>query len=319
VRDAKALWYAAKGRIELRTERLTPRDGTLSLRALYSGISRGTERLVFTGAVPASEFERMRCPRQDGAFPFPVKYGYSLVGEVENGPFAGKTAFLLHPHQDRVLASESEIHLVPAGVPARRAVLAANMETALNVLWDSGASAGDRVLIVGGGVLGLLIASLVSAVPGTATTLVDIDPSREAIASRLGAAFALPGAAPEDQDVVIHTSATEDGLRLALKCAGSEARVVEASWYGDRAVSLPLGEAFHARRLALISSQVGEIPPARRPRWTHRRRLGAALSLLRNDALDALITNDVAFAEAPAKLPNVFADSTGLMTVLDYG
>jgi hypothetical protein len=319
VLEAKALWYAAKGRVELRTERLAPRESTLPIRALYSGISRGTERLVFNGQVPASEFERMRCPRQDGAFPFPVKYGYSLVGRVEDGPLAGKTVFLLHPHQDHVLAGESEIHLVPDGVPARRAVLTANMETALNVLWDSGVSAGDRVLIVGGGVLGLLTASLVAAIPGTATTLVDIDAGRGAVAARLGVTFARPDAAPHDQDVVIHTSASEDGLRLALKCAGFEARVIEASWYGDRAVSLPLGEAFHSRRLSLISSQVGDIPPARRPRWSYRRRLGTALSLLRNDALNALITNEIAFAEAPLKLPKVFESSAGLMTVLNYG
>jgi threonine dehydrogenase-like Zn-dependent dehydrogenase len=269
---------------------------------------------VCEGRVPASEFERMRCPRQEGAFPFPVKYGYALVGTIEDG----RHVFLLHPHQSFVAASESELHLVPDGVPARRAVLAANMETALNVLWDSGVSAGDRVAIVGGGVLGLLIASLVAAIPGTATTVIDIDATRAPVAKSLGAAFATPEDPPGDQDVVIHTSATEAGLRLALKCAGQEARVIEASWYGDRLVSVPLGEAFHARRLSIISSQVGALPPVRVPRWSHRRRLGTVLKLLNNAALDALITGEIAFAEAPLQLPKVLESSAGLMTVLRY-
>jgi NADPH:quinone reductase-like Zn-dependent oxidoreductase len=317
--EAKALWYAAKGRVELRDETIVPRDGALLVRAAFSGISRGTERLVFNGHVPASEFERMRCPRQEGAFPFPVKYGYALAGTVESGDLAGRTVFLLHPHQSFVFAGEDELHLVPEGVPARRAVLAANMETALNVVWDSGISAGDRVSIIGGGVLGLLIASLAAAIPGTVTTVIDIDAARGPLAAALGAKFASPENALEDQDVVIHTSATEAGLRLALKCAGVEARVIEASWYGDRTVSLPLGEAFHARRLSLISSQVGAIPPMRQPRWSHRRRLGTALRLLKNDALDALITGEIAFTDAPAKLRQVLESSAGLMTVINYG
>jgi threonine dehydrogenase-like Zn-dependent dehydrogenase len=319
MRDAKALWYAAKGRIELRDEKIAARDGALVIRALYSGISRGTERLVFNGQVPASEFERMRCPRQEGAFPFPVKYGYALVGTVESGDLAGSPVFLLHPHQNLVTAMESEVHLVPDGVPPRRAVLAANMETALNVVWDSGLSAGDRVTVVGGGVLGLLIASLVAAMPGTVTTVVDIDAARGPVAAALGAAFAAPEDAPHDQDVVIHTSATEAGLRLALKSAGQDSRIIEASWYGDRSVSLPLGEAFHARRLSLISSQVGALPPARVPRWTYRRRLGTALRLLRNEALDALITGEIAFGDAPIALPKTFETNAGLMTVINYG
>ncbi|MGZ6205114.1 MAG: zinc-dependent alcohol dehydrogenase [Candidatus Binataceae bacterium] len=317
--NAKALWYAAKGRVELRDEKVAARDGELLIRAAYSGISRGTERLVFEGRVPPSEFQRMRCPRQEGAFPFPVKYGYALVGTVESGELSGKSVFLLHPHQNLLSAAESELHLVPDGVPARRAVLAANMETALNVVWDSGVSAGDRVTIVGGGVLGLLIASLVAALPGSIATVVDIDPMRGPAAMSLGARFASVEEPPADQDIVIHTSATEAGLHLALKCAGQEARVIEASWYGDRAVSLPLGEAFHARRLAIVSSQVGAIPPARLPRWSYRRRLGTALRLLKNEALDTLITDEIAFADAPAKLPKVFASNAGLMTVINYG
>ena len=317
-----ALWYVADGKLEIRPVEI-PVLGTGDVRvaAQFSGISRGTERLVFRGRVPVSEHERMRCPHQDGAFPFPVKYGYALVGVITDGPKArvGESVFLLHPHQREVCVPLTDLHTLPASLPPRRAALAANMETALNVIWDAGVAPGDRVLIVGAGVLGLLIAGLAARVPGTVVTVADIDPARAAIAEKLGAAFVAPGKAPGDQDVVIHTSGTADGLRLALVSAGTEARVVEASWYGDKDISVSLGEAFHSRRLQLISSQVGAVPPARRARWTTARRMAKALELLRDDRYDALITGEIAFADSPASLPGVFADgSAGLMTVLNY-
>ncbi len=314
----QALWYTGPGQVEIRPEDIGP--GDVRLRALYSGISRGTERLVLNGRVPTSEYQRMRCPRQDGDFPFPVKYGYALVAWVEAGPadLIGASVFLLHPHQTLVSASAAEVHRLPAGLPPRRAALTANMETALNVTWDAQVSAGDRVLIIGGGVLGLLIAGLVARIAGTQTTVVDVDPLRAAPAKALGATFSTPADAPRDQDVVIHTSATEAGLALALECAGIEAKVVEASWYGDKQASIPLGGAFHARRLQIISSQVGAVAPSHRPRWTYARRLQAAMGLLCDPAYDALITGELAFADAPGQMPGILADTRGLMTVIRY-
>ena len=316
-----ALWYTAAGQVALCPEETAVAgQGEVSVAARFSGVSRGTERLVFGGRVPASEHQRMRCPHQAGDFPFPVKYGYALVGVIEAGPPAriGQNVFLLHPHQNRVTVPEAAVHVLPAGLPLRRAALTANMETALNVAWDSGAAPGDRVLVVGGGVLGLLIAGLIARIPGSEVTVTDLGPTRSAVAAKLGAAFALPAQAPGDQDVVIHTSSTAAGLTTALAAAGMEATVVEASWYGDASVAAPLGEAFHARRLRLISSQVGAIPPSRQPRWTYARRIAKALDLLCDDRFDALITGEIAFADAPTLLPKVFADSSGLMTVLRY-
>lgn len=315
---AQALWYTGPGQVAIRGEELE--EGEVRVRALYSGISRGTERLVLQGRVPLSEQQRMRCPRQDGEFPFPVKYGYALVGEVEHGPknLEGKSVFLLHPHQTRASAALAEVHRLPKGLPARRAGLTANMETALNIMWDAGVAAGDRVSIVGGGVLGLLIAGLCAQIPGAETTVVDPDPARETPARTLGAAFARPADAPQDQDVVIHTSAAESGLTLALNSAGIEARVVEASWYGDKAPAIPLGGAFHARRLQLISSQVGMVAPGHRPRWTYARRLQTAMTLLLDPVFDILITGELAFADAPGQMPGIIADNTGLMTVIRY-
>jgi threonine dehydrogenase-like Zn-dependent dehydrogenase len=291
------------------------------VRTLFSGVSRGTERLVMNGLVPPSEHGRMRCPHQAGDFPFPLQYGYALVGVVEEGPEdrVGQAVFVLHPHQDRICVPADGARPLPPGLPPRRAVLAANMETALNVVWDAGIAPGDDVLVVGGGVVGLLVAGLSTRIAGTRVTVVDVDPSRAAIATRLGATFALPDAAPTEQDVVVHTSGVGDGLRLALACAGAEARVVEASWFGSAAVSLPLGEAFHSRRLRIISSQVGAVPADRRARWTNARRLDTALALLGDAAFDELITGEIAFGDAPVRLPAALAaGSGGLMTVLTY-
>ena len=316
-----AVWYVGKGAVEIRPGALNPAPGWVRVAARFSGVSRGTERLVFQGRVPLSEHQRMRCPHQEGAFPFPVKYGYALAGVIEDGPKEriGENVFLLHPHQRLAEVSASDVHTLPADLPLRRAALAANMETALNVSWDAEAASGDRILIVGGGVLGLLIAGVLARMPGTAVTVTDIDPARKAVAEKMGAGFALPAAAPQDQDIVIHTSATGEGLRLSLESAGTEARVVEASWYGDKEVSVALGGAFHSRRLTLVSSQVGAVPPARRARWTTARRMSKALELLRDARFDALITDEISFDAAALALPKVFAeDSPGLMTVLRY-
>lgn len=292
------------------------------MRALWTGVSRGTERLVLNGLVPGSERERMRAPMQEGTFPFPVKYGYAAVGVVEDGPaeLLGRTVFALHPHQDRFVAPVSALLPVPDGVPARRAVLAANMETALNAVWDAGAGPGDRIVVVGGGVVGLLVAYLAARLPGAEVCVFDVAPNRRAVAERLGARFRDPGDGPQESDAVFHASATSVGLALALDCAGQEACVVELSWYGEGEVTLPLGRGFHSRRLRLVSSQVGQVAPSRRPRWTHARRLTKALHLLADPELDALLTGEVPFGTLPDVLPRLLAPGApGLFTAVRYG
>ena len=309
--EANALWYVAPGVAELRPATLPlPGPDQVLVRTLFSGLSRGTERLVFEGRVPESEWQRMRGPGQEGEFPFPVKYGYAAVGVVELGPQAliGQTVFALHPHQERFVIAADKVAAIPDGVPARRAVLTANLETALNILWDGNAEAGQRIVVVGGGLVGLLVVALAAPIADAEVTLVDIDPARADLAAKFGAAFAQPKDAPADADLVVHTTASEAGLALALACAGDEATVVEASWYGDRKISLGLGGAFHARRLKLVSSQVGGISPARRrAQWTNERRLKAATHLLADDRLDALLGEEIPFAELPSHLPRVLA------------
>ncbi len=288
----------------------------------WSALSRGTERLVFEGRVPESEWARMRAPFQEGEFPFPVKYGYAAVGIVEDGPqeLVGKPVFALHPHQTRFVLPADALVPVPEAVPLRRAVLAANMETALNAVWDGGAGPGDQILVIGGGLLGLLVAAICARMPASAVTVCDIAPERSQLAAAMGAAFACPADAPGDQDIIFHASASGAGLSLAIDRAGFEASIVELSWFGEGETRVPLGGAFHSRRLRLISSQVGHVSTSRRARWSHRRRLAAALSLLADPVFDALITNEVPFEVLPESLPALLAaDAPGLVTVVRYG
>lgn len=300
---ARAYWIVSPGLGEIRPEALpVPGDGEVLVRAVYSGISRGSETLVFRGEVPDAERDRMRAPFQAGEFPGPVKYGYASVGLVERGPppLAGRPVFCLHPHQDRYVVPAAAVHPLPESVPAQRAVLAANLETALNASWDAGVRAGDRIGVVGGGVVGLLVAWLVARIPGCRVELIDVDPSRAAAAAALGVAFRTPDAASGEADCVFHASGTGDGLALALSLAGLEADVIEMSWYGTRTVQVPLGAAFHSKRLALRSSQVGAVAAARRARWPSRRRLALALELLDDPRLDALVAEESGFDELPA-------------------
>ncbi len=319
--ERRALWYVAPGRAEIRAEpRAAPAAGDVEVAALYGGLSRGTERLVFTGRVPESEYGRMRAPFMAGDFPFPVKYGYATVGRVVAGPdeMVGRDVFALYPHQTAFTVPADRVALLPPGVPPARAVLAANMETALNAIWDAAPGPADRIAVVGAGVLGALCAWLAGKLPGADVTLVDIVPQRAALAAALGVGFALPDAAAGDCDLVIHASATAAGLATALRLAGTEATVVELSWYGTGAVSVPLGEAFHSRRLRLIASQVGAVAPSRRPRWSYSRRMAAALALLADPALDALLAPAIDFDALPGRLAEIFAARDVLCQLIRY-
>jgi threonine dehydrogenase-like Zn-dependent dehydrogenase len=321
-RIARSLWYARKGAVEMRLAPLPrPKAGEALVRTLFSGISRGTERLVFNGAIGKSEWERMRGPNQEGAFPFPVKYGYCAAGVVEEGPagLVGKTVFCLHPHQDHFVVPASALAPVPAGVPARRATLMANMETALNALWDGGAGPGDRIVVVGAGVVGLLVTALAARLPAAEVTTVDVDGARGPLVEALGARFAAPDRAPADADIVFHASATSSGLAAAINSAGFEATIVEMSWYGDRPVDAQLGGAFHSRRLRIVSSQVGHVAASRRARWDYRRRMASAARLLADPRLDALVAEEIAFDDAPRELPRILGPAaSGLAPVIRY-
>lgn len=312
----RAFWSLGDGRGALISETLPGAgEGELSVRMLASGISRGTESLVFAGKVPPSEWVRMRCPYQQGDFPGPVKYGYSAVGIVEQGPpeWLGRRVFCLYPHQERFVVAIEALHHVPDAVPTNRAVLAANMETALNAMWDLAPRVGDRIAIVGAGVVGALVAALASRMPALEVQLIDPDPRRAALAHALGCRYASPDEAVGNCDAVVHASGRSEGLSTALRLAGFEATVLELSWYGTQPVSAPLGEAFHSRRLTLRASQVGSVATEQRARWDYRRRMGVALSLLDDPRLDVLLDGVSPFDELPQTMARLSTHPDGAL------
>jgi NADPH:quinone reductase-like Zn-dependent oxidoreductase len=305
--DARAFWVVEPGRGEIRPAVVPmPRAGEVLVRALHSGVSRGTETIVFRGAVPEDQHAVMRAPHQEGDFPAPVKYGYLGVGVVEEGPseLVGRTVFCLHPHQTAYVVPVESVVVVPDAVPARRAVLAGTVETAVNALWDAAPRVGDRVAVVGAGMVGCCVARLLAGVPGCRVTLVDVDPTRADVAARLGVAFARPddvAGSRGDLDLVVHTSATGAGLQLSLDLLAPEATVLDLSWYGDARVELSLGGSFHSSRLRIRASQAA----ARRSRYTYAQRLALAVDLLRDSAFEALLTGDSPFEELPEVMPRL--------------
>lgn len=322
VMRATAFWVDAPTQGSLHSEEVgEPGPGDVLVRSLHTGVSRGTESIVFRGEVPATEGDRMRAPFQDGDFPGPVKYGYLNVGIVEHGPreLTGRTVFTLFPHQSVFVVPRSAIAVVPDGVPARRAVLAGAVETAVNILWDAAPLVGDRVSVVGAGMIGCAVARLARGIPGIDVTLVDIDLAKADVCARLGVAYAHPDDAPKDRDVVIDTSGSAGGLQLALETAATEGEIIEASWFGDRAVSLRLGADFHSRRLTIRSSQVGTVAPRRRGTRTTTERLALALELLRDPVFDELLTHESSWRDLPGVLAAIAAGtSPGLCHTIDW-
>jgi threonine dehydrogenase-like Zn-dependent dehydrogenase len=306
--QTRAFWVREPGHGEIRSTDLPdPGPGEVLVRAVASGVSRGTETLVFRGGVPAGQYDAMRAPFQDGDFPGPVKYGYLNVGVVEAGDesLAGRTVFCLYPHQTAYVVPAAAVTVVPDDVPARRAVLAGCVETAVNALWDAGPLVGDRVAVVGAGMVGACVSRLLVGIPGVEVWLVDADPSREKLAADLGVRFASPEEAPRDLDHVLHASGVGAGLRLSLDLLGVEGTVTDLSWYGDTPVTLELGGSFHSSRLTIRASQVGRVAPARRASRTTGDRLALALSLLADPVYDALLTGESAFADLPDLMPRL--------------
>jgi threonine dehydrogenase-like Zn-dependent dehydrogenase len=318
--DALAFWLAFPGKGELReTPVSSPGPDEVLVRTLHSGISRGTETLVFTGQVPESQWDVMRAPFQEGSFPAPVKYGYLNVGVVEAGDpsLVGKTVFSLYPHQTRFVVPKSAVTVVPSDVPPHRAVLAGTVETAVNALWDARPMIGDKIAVVGGGMVGSSVAAILARFPGVRLELVDPDESRAGVAAALGVSYARPADALGDCDLVIHASATSAGLTRSLELLAPEGTVIELSWYGEKQVSVPLGEFFHSRRLTVRSSQVGGIVPGRRRSYGER--MALALDLLADPRFDTLITGRSDFAELPEVMPRLADGSLpALCHVIDY-
>jgi hypothetical protein len=321
VHEAHAYWVTKSGDGELRPESLPPRQKEEALvRTLYSGVSRGTERVVHEGRVPERVADLMQAPHQEGDFPGPVKYGYLSVGTVEEGPeeWRGKTVFSLHPHQDFYIVPTSQLTAIPADVPARRAVLTGIVEVAINALWEAGPRLGDRVAVVGGGLVGGVLATLLRKYPLGRLQLVDADPEKRNLAEKLSIEFAEPEDAANDNDIVFHCSASNDGLKLSLQLAGDDSDVIELSWFADKEVTLPLGEDFHARRLNIRSSQVGAVALPRRHRRTNAQRLQEAVNQLKDPLFDTFLSSECQFQNLPSTLVKLFERPGGFCHVVAY-
>lgn len=317
---ARAFWVIGPGQGEIRTAELPRRAaGEVLVRTRYTAISRGTERLVWAGRVPAGQRQAMRAPFQDGDFPAPVKYGYLNVGTVEAGTddLLGRTVFCLFPHQTAYVVPAGAVVPVPEDVPARRAVLAGTVETALNALWDAAPRLGDRACVVGAGMVGCCVARLLAGIPGVTVTLVDVDSSRASVAAALGVGFAGPEEISGEHEVVVHASATAAGLQRSLELLAPDGEVIELSWFGTEPVSLTLGGDFHARRLSIRASQVGTVAHPRRATRSPRDRLELALRLLRDPTFDCLIDGESDFEELPALLP-ALSGEPGLCHLIRY-
>ncbi|AOY72720.1 zinc-binding alcohol dehydrogenase [Arthrobacter sp. TES] len=318
---AQAYWVTESGHGELRREAIeAPQDGEALVRTLYSGVSRGTERVVHEGRVPERVADLMHAPHQEGDFPGPVKYGYLNVGVVEQGPheWLGKTVFALHPHQDYFVLPTSQLTVIPEDVPSRRAVLTGIVEVAINAIWEAGPRLGDRVAVVGGGLVGGVLATLLRKYPLDRLELVDADPGKEELARKLGIRFAAPTEAMDDCDIVFHCSASDEGLKLSLQLAGDDSDVIELSWFADKEVTLPLGEDFHARRLNIRSSQVGAVALPRRHRRTNSQRLQEAANQLKDPLFDTFITSECTFQNLPSMLVKLFERPGGFCHVVAY-
>jgi threonine dehydrogenase-like Zn-dependent dehydrogenase len=321
--DALAFWLREPGVGEIRPAPLPePGPDDVMVRTVRSGVSRGTETLVFRGGVPASQYAAMRAPFQQGDFPGPVKYGYLNAGIVEHGPAAllGRTVFCLYPHQTAYVVPAAAVVVVPDDVPPARAVLAGTVETAVNALWDAAPLLGDRVTVVGAGMVGCCVARLLARYPGVRITLVDVDATRAEVAAALGVDFALPADAGDGRDLVVHASATSAGLQHSLDLLAPEGTVIDLSWYGDAEIRLSLGGAFHSGRLSIRASQVGMVSPVRRARRTPADRLSLAMELLRDPAFDALLTGESRFDELPDVMPRLADGSLpALCHTITYG
>jgi threonine dehydrogenase-like Zn-dependent dehydrogenase len=319
---ATAYWTVGPEKGELRREDLpAPGPGEARVRTLFSGISKGTELVVHNARVPECVAEEMAAPNQEGTFPSPVKFGYLSVGVVEAGPgeWLGKTVFCLYPHQDRYVVPVESLTEVPEDVPARRAVLTGTVETAINGIWEAGPRLGDRVAVIGAGLVGGMVAKLLASFPLGRLQLIDVDPAKRAFAETLGVEFSHPDDALPDCDIVIHCSASQEGLARALQLAGNDGDIIEMSWYADRNVTVPLGEDFHARRLSIRASQVGVVARARRHRRTNADRLQLAVSLLRDPGFDVFLTGTSTLDELPDVVQRL-SDGTldALCHVIEY-
>jgi len=293
-----------------------PATGEVRIQTLFSGISHGSEMMVYRGEIPADLSLDATLPSLQGNFSFPIKYGYAStgriidVGEGVNGLEAGDLVFAFNPHETCYTVPATVVIKLPEGLDPKHGIFAANVETALNALLDAAPRLGERAVIIGQGVVGLLITQLVRKAGASLIVTSDMYAKRRALSQKAGANLVVDPATEslDDRvyemtggagaDVVIEVSGEPRALNDAIKITAQEGRVVVVSWYGTKRADLALGSDFHRKRLTLRSSQVSNLDPSLAPRWTIARRRQLAASYLSELLLEELISNVVPFEQA---------------------
>jgi NADPH:quinone reductase-like Zn-dependent oxidoreductase len=303
---AKELWFNSPGKVGFKLVNVDdPKNDEVLVKAVCSLISSGTERLVSGGNIPAKIYDQMKVPYMQGDFSFPFTYGYSLVGEIFKGKksLPGKYVHLLHPHKEIALVKMNDVYILPEGFNLQTATLASNMETAVNAVWDSGVSIGDKVIIVGFGIIGALIAGVLKSMKHIHISIHESNPERASIARKLG--FEVPGEIQNNYfDIAFNTSASEHGLQVCIDSVGFEGKVTELSWYGEGKVNINLGGDFHSMRKVIIASQVSSIPAQMTGRWDFSRRKKLVFEILKDDYYSLLPMLDLPFLQCESLYEN---------------
>ncbi len=317
--ESRSLWLTAPKMVEFRTETIPPPgSGEIRVQTIASALSQGTEMLVYRGEVPVDL--PLDLPALSGSFAFPIKYGYATVGRVLDlgddvtGFARGDAVFVHHPHQSTFVVPTNPADgpapvRLPDDLDPLLGLFVANLETAVNVLLDSGIRLGETALVFGQGTVGLLIAQLLRHAGAGQVIVVDPLERRRTLAFKLGVDVALePGSEMLERvmeltegrgaDVAIEVSGSGAALQSAIESVAVEGTVVVVSWYGTKTVSLALGEHFHRGRVRIRSSQVGRISPELSARWDHARRLRLSVELLPRLELSELISHRFRFDEA---------------------
>ena len=282
---ARVLYFQAPRRIEIRDQDVSePGEGEVRIETDLSGISAGTELLLYRGQLPGGTILDEALPSLSGKVDYPLAYGYAVIGRVVAqgtgvGDLLGRRVFAFETHRSAFLARPEELQLVPEDVPSESAVLLPTVETAVGLVHDARPLMGERVLVVGQGIVGLATTALLSRFPLARLVTVDRWEPRRRLSVELGAASSV---SPEDLDerdfdLTFEVSGSPEALDVAVTATGIEGRVIVGSWYGGKRAPLDLGTHFHRGRLSLRSSQVSRISPRLSARWTKERRFQVAL------------------------------------------
>ena len=315
-----SLWIDKKKRSIIKHNRIVYKKNskTVLVKTIYSGISKGTEKLISSKMVSKNQFELMQAPFQKGNFNLPIKYGYINVGKIINGPknLINKNIFSLYPHQTIYEIPIKNINLLPKD-NLKKYVLVANMETAINIFWDCSANKNDKILIFGLGTVGLLTAFFFKLKNYKKIYVYDSNINKKKYCNLLRLNFINLKQA-KDFNIIINTTSNYKVLEKSMSILVNEGKIVEASWYGSKKGYLSLGDYFHSRRLKLISSQVSKIPNHMKNKYDYKKRLKLAINSLKHKKLEKLITSESNFFNLERDYFKILNNKNTIMHLVKY-